>query len=76
MKAKFTYAGSNPTKANLEVFFHVAVGGSTRLRTLRIPWSELSDRKILNEIDAQVRKELMAAWDGPRLVGLDLPGID
>lgn len=76
MRVKFEYAGTNATVTHLTVFVDVVTGTSRRVKAIRIPWGELTDRKILDEIDKQVRRELMAAWEGPREVGFDLPGID
>nr|CRY97458.1 hypothetical protein [uncultured prokaryote] len=76
MKAKYKYGGCSHSKEKLVVFIEVSVGGSKRVRSIGIPWSELDDMNILAAIDSQIRKRLMAAWQEPADVAFDLPGLD
>nr|CRY97396.1 hypothetical protein [uncultured prokaryote] len=62
MRIKHEYAGTNVTKKHLVVWFEVVTGSARVVKELRIPWSELTDVKILGMIDNQVRQELRASW--------------
>nr|CRY97404.1 hypothetical protein [uncultured prokaryote] len=62
MRVKYEYAGTNATAKYLVVWFEIVTGSARVIKELRIPWSELSDTKIMGMIDKQVREELKAAW--------------
>nr|CRY97388.1 hypothetical protein [uncultured prokaryote] len=62
MRVKYEYAGTNATKKHLVVWFEIVTGSARIIKELRIPWSELSDTKIMGMIDQQVRTELREAW--------------
>nr|CRY97382.1 hypothetical protein [uncultured prokaryote] len=62
MRVKYEYAGTNCTKSHLIVWFEIVTGSARVVKELHIPWSELTDRKVLGMLDRQIQKELKESW--------------
>lgn len=63
MRVKYKYTGCYGTQSGLKVCFEVGVAGSKRFEGITIPWSELTDRDILDRLGRAVADRLVAAWE-------------
>nr|CRY97473.1 hypothetical protein [uncultured prokaryote] len=62
MRIKYEYAGTNATKTHLTVYVEIVTGSAKVVKSIHIPWSELTDTKILSCVDDELRRELKARW--------------
>lgn len=63
MRVKYQYAGCYGHRDNLVVCFEVGVAGSKRFEYVRVPWSELTEKDILDRLGNAVAQRLVAAWE-------------
>lgn len=65
MRIAYKYSGCYGDRKGLVVCFEVGVAGSKRFEYVRVPWSELTERDILDRLGHAVAARLVAAWDEP-----------
>nr|CRY97398.1 hypothetical protein [uncultured prokaryote] len=62
MRLKYTFDSTGLTKKGLLVRFAIRTGSVERIKTVLVPWSELTDRECLDIIHERAAASLSARW--------------